>query len=163
MAAITIRWATAADIPLIRQFIADLALYERAPDQAKATDASLSAALFPPDGSRPYVECLIGELDGAPQGFALFFHNFSSWVGKPGIYLEDLFVRPEARGAGLGKRLLQRLAQIAQERGCQRIDWVVLDWNTPAIDFYKAIGARGMDDWTGYRLEGEAIGRFARS
>ncbi len=108
-------------------------------------------------GPRPYAEVVIGELEGAPQGFALFFHNFSTFEGKPGIYLEDLFVRPEARGSGLGKALLAHLAALAVERDCARLEWSVLDWNEPAIGFYKKLGARLMDEWTVMRLDGPAL------
>jgi GNAT superfamily N-acetyltransferase len=106
---------------------------------------------------------LIGEIDGEPQGFALFFHNFSTFEGRPGIYLEDLFVRPEARGSGLGKALLQRLATLAVERDCARLEWAVLDWNDPAIDFYKNLGARPMDEWTIFRVDGAALGALAEA
>ena len=112
-------------------------------------------------GRGPTAECVIGELDGVAQGFALFFHNFSTWLGKPGIYLEDLFVRPAARGAGLGKALFVHVARIALERGCERYEWSVLDWNTPAIDFYKSMGAVALDDWTTFRVTGEALARLA--
>jgi GNAT superfamily N-acetyltransferase len=113
-------------------------------------------------GDRPPFECLIGELDGAPAGFALFFQNYSTWTGKPGIYLEDLFVRPEARGRGLGKALLVHLAGIACERGCGRFEWAVLDWNRPAIEFYESLRAKPMAEWTVYRLAGDALRRLAQ-
>jgi GNAT superfamily N-acetyltransferase len=116
--------------------------------------AALRRGLF---GERPYAEVLIGEEDGAPVGFALFFHNFSTFLGRPGIYLEDLFVRPEHRGKGYGRELLQRLAEIAVERDCGRLEWAVLDWNEPAIGFYRKLGARPNDDWTVYRLAGDAL------
>ncbi len=109
---------------------------------------------------RPYAEVVIGEVDGEAQGFALFFHNFSTFEGLPGIYLEDLFVRPEARGAGLGKALLSHLAALAVERGCARLEWSVLDWNAPAIGFYEKLGARGMDEWTVMRLDGANLARL---
>ena len=112
-------------------------------------------------GPRPYAEVLIGEIDGVPQGFALFFHNFSTFEGRPGIYVEDLFVRPDARGSGLGKALLGTLAGLAVERDCARLEWSVLDWNTPAIDFYKALGATPMDEWTVYRVDGSALNNLA--
>jgi GNAT superfamily N-acetyltransferase len=118
----------------------------------------LGAKLF---GPRPYAEVIIGEVNGTAQGFALFFHNFSTFEGKPGVYLEDLFVRPEARGSGLGKALLSRLAAIAVERDCARLEWSVLDWNAPAIAFYRAIGARPMDEWTVQRLDGDALAALA--
>ncbi len=112
-------------------------------------------------GPRPFAAVLIGEIDNVAQGFALFFHNFSTFEGRPGIYLEDLFVRPDARGFGLGKALLARLAALAVERDCARLEWSVLDWNTPAIDFYKALGAVPMDEWTVYRVDGVALNNLA--
>ena len=155
---LSIRPATAGDVPLIRQLIAELADYERLAHAAVATDADLRAQLF---GERPAAEVLIGELDGEPAGFALFFHNFSTFLGKRGLYLEDLFVRPAARGAGLGKHLMAALARIAVQRDCGRFEWSVLDWNAPAIGFYRRIGAVGMDEWTVQRLEGEALHALA--
>ena len=155
---LSIRPATSADLPLIAQFIRDLADYERLAHEVRFDEAVLSERLF---GVRPYAEVLIGEVDGAAQGFALFFHNFSTFEGKPGIYLEDLFVRPEARGAGLGKAFLQRLAQLAVERDCARLEWWVLDWNEPAIRFYKALGAKPMDEWTTFRVDGDALATLA--
>jgi GNAT superfamily N-acetyltransferase len=155
---LSIRPATPADLPLIAQFIRDLAEYERLSHEVRFDDAVLADRLF---GARPYAEVLIGEIDGAPQGFALFFHNFSTFEGKPGVYLEDLFVRPEARGSGLGKALLKRLAQIAVERDCARLEWWVLDWNLPSIQFYKALGARPMDEWTVMRVDGNALKELA--
>jgi GNAT superfamily N-acetyltransferase len=113
-------------------------------------------------GGRPYAEVLIGEVAGTPQGFALFFHNFSTFEGKPGVYLEDLFVRPEARGSGLGKALLKRLAEIAIARDCARLEWWVLDWNAPAIGFYRKLGAKPMDDWTVFRVDGDALQQLAQ-
>ena len=158
---LTIRPATPEDIPLIAQLIRELADYEREPQSAIATDEDLHRNLFGEGfGNGPVAECLIGLVDGSPQGMALFFHNFSTWTGRPGIYLEDLFVRPAARGAGLGKALLVRLAQIAIERGCRRLEWAVLDWNEPAIAFYRKLGARPMSDWTVWRLDGEALERM---
>ncbi len=155
---LSIRFATADDLPLIAQFIRDLAAYEKLADEVRFDEAGLGARLF---GPRPYAEVLIGEIDGAAQGFALFFHNFSTFEGKPGIYLEDLFVRPEARGSGLGKALLKRLAALALERDCARLEWWVLDWNTPSIGFYKALGAKPMDEWTVFRVDGPALGELA--
>lgn len=155
---LSIRPATAADIPLIAQFIRDLAEYERLAHEVRFDEAVLEAKLF---GSRPYAEVLIGEIDGVAQGFALFFHNFSTFEGKPGVYLEDLFVRPEARGAGLGKALLKKLAAIALERDCARLEWSVLDWNEPAIQFYLGLGAKPMDEWTVYRVDGAALAGLA--
>lgn len=156
---LSIRSARAEDIPLIAQFIRDLAEYERLAHEVRFDEAVLQAKLF---GPRPYAEVLIGEIDGEPQGFALFFHNFSTFEGKPGIYLEDLFVRPEARGSGLGKALLKRLAALAVERDCARLEWSVLDWNEPSIQFYLVLGAKAMDEWTIYRVDGGALGELAK-
>ena len=155
---IAIRPATPDDVPLIRQLIVDLAEYERMRDAAVATDDDLRAALF---GAQPAAEVLIGEVDGAAAGFALFFHNFSTFLGKRGLYLEDLFVRPQFRGAGLGKHLMAALARLAVQRGCGRFEWSVLDWNTPSIGFYRSIGAVGMDEWTVQRLQGDALHALA--
>jgi len=151
---LSIRSATPADISLIGQFIRDLAEYEKLAHEVRFDEAVMAQKLF---GPRPFAEVLIGEIDGTPQGFALFFHNFSTFEGRPGIYLEDLFVRPDARGSGLGKALLGKLAALAVERDCARLEWSVLDWNTPAIDYYKALGARPMDEWTVYRVDGDAL------
>ena len=151
---LSIRAATPADISLIGQFIRDLAEYEKLAHEVRFDEAVMAQKLF---GPRPFAEVLIGEIDGTPQGFALFFHNFSTFEGRPRIYLEDLFVRPDARGSGLGKALLGKLAALAVERDCARLEWSVLDWNTPAIDFYKALGARPMDEWTVYRVDGDAL------
>jgi GNAT superfamily N-acetyltransferase len=151
---LSIRPAGQADLSIIAQFIRDLAEYERLAHEVRFDEAVLGDRLF---GPRPYAEVLIGELDGEPHGFALFFHNFSTFEGRPGIYLEDLFVRPEARGSGLGKALLQRLAALAVERDCARLEWSVLDWNEPAINFYKSLGAKPMDEWTIYRVDGAAL------
>lgn len=158
MSRVQVRPATRDDVPLIVQFIKDLAEYEREPQAAEATPAMIDEALF---AVRPACECLIGEVDGRPEGFALFFHNFSTWKGKRGVYLEDLFVRPSARGVGLGKALLARLAQIALERGCPRLEWNVLDWNEPALKFYRSLGAEPLDGWTIHRLSGDALSRLA--
>lgn len=157
---VTIRPATPADLPLIAQFIRDLAVYEKLSDEVRFDEATLGAKLF---GTRPYAEVVIGELDGTPQGFALFFHNFSTFEGRPGIYLEDLFVRPEARGSGLGKALLIHLAMLCTERDCARLEWSVLDWNAPAIGFYQSLGARMMDEWTVMRVDGNALTTLAAS
>lgn len=156
---ISIRSATPADIPLVLSLIRELADYERLSHAVTATEDLLHHHLF---GPRPAAECLIGELDGEPQGFALFFTNFSTFLAKPGIYLEDLYVRPAARGRGLGAALLTRLAALAVERGCGRLEWAVLDWNQPAIDFYRKLGAAPMDDWTIYRLTGDALAAAAQ-
>lgn len=151
---LSIRPATAADLPLIGELIRALAEYEKLAHEVRFDETVMGEKLF---GARPYAEVLIGEIDGAAQGFALFFHNFSTFEGRPGIYLEDLFVRPEARGSGLGKALLARLAELAVERDCARLEWSVLDWNEPAIGFYKKLGARLMDDWTVMRVDGDAL------
>jgi GNAT superfamily N-acetyltransferase len=156
-----IREATPADLHLIAGFIRELAEYERLAHAVAFDEAELGGYLF---GERPYAEVLIAQASGGePVGFALFFHNFSTFLGRPGIYLEDLFVRPSARGSGHGKALLVRLAQLALERGCGRVEWAVLNWNRPSIDFYEALGARPNDEWTVYRLSGdglEALGRI---
>ncbi|MDF2383581.1 GNAT family N-acetyltransferase [Nostoc ellipsosporum NOK] len=150
---IAIRTATPDDVPLILDLVRELAIYEREPDAVVATEAMLHDALF----ARRVAESLIAELDGRPVGFALFFHNFSTWTGKAGIYLEDLYVTPDARGAGAGKALLRHLAGIALDRDCGRFEWAVLDWNTPAIDFYRAMGAQAMEEWTVQRVTGDAL------
>ena len=157
---LTIRSATPADLPLIAQFIRDLADYEKLAHEVRFDEAKLGENLF---GARPYAEVVIGEIDGAAQGFALFFHNFSTFEGRPGIYLEDLFVRPEARGSGLGKALLAHLAGLVVERDCARLEWSVLDWNAPAIGFYQSLGAKLMDEWTVMRVDGEALTALASS
>ncbi len=149
-----IRPAVATDLPLIAQFIRDLAEYEKLAHEVRFDEAVLGERLF---GERRYAEVLIGEIDGVAQGFALFFHNFSTFEGQPGIYLEDLFVRPAARGSGLGKALLKRLAALAVERDCARLEWSVLDWNEPAIIFYQSLGAKSMDGWTINRVDGNAL------
>lgn len=154
---ISIRPAAPADLPLIAQLIRDLADYEKLAHEVRFDPAVLGSKLF---GPRPYAEVLIGELHGEPQGFALFFHNFSTFEGKPGIYLEDLFVRPAARGSGLGKVLLARLAALALERDCARLEWSVLDWNESAIGFYKKLGARLMDEWTVMRVDGADLAQL---
>ncbi|HWT42555.1 MAG TPA: GNAT family N-acetyltransferase [Sphingopyxis sp.] len=157
---LAIRSATPADLPLIAQFIRDLADYEKLAHEVRFDEAKLGEKLF---GARPYAEVVIGELDRKPQGFALFFHNFSTFEGRPGIYLEDLFVRPEARGSGLGKALLTHLAALCTERDCARLEWSVLDWNAPAIGFYQSLGARLMDEWTVMRVDGDALTSLAAS
>lgn len=151
---LSIRPAAPADLDLVIDFIRRLADYERLAHEVRLDRATLGRHLF---GDRPHAEVLIGEQDGKAQGFALFFHNFSTFEGKPGVYLEDLFVMPEARGSGLGKALLARLASIALERGCARLEWWVLDWNEPAIAFYRSLGARPMDEWTVNRVDGDAL------
>ncbi|MCA9831759.1 MAG: GNAT family N-acetyltransferase [Dehalococcoidia bacterium] len=154
-----VRPATRRDMETIIALIHGLADYEREPDAVVLDPDELAEHLF---GPHPYAEVLIAEdADDGPVGFALFFHNFSTWLGKPGIWLEDLFVKPEQRGRGHGKALLVELARIAVERGCGRVEWSVLDWNEPSIAFYKALGAVPMDEWTTYRLEGSAITQLA--
>ena len=155
---ITIRSATPHDLPLILELIQSLAEYERLRHECYATVDLLERALF---GERPYAEVIIADVDGASAGFALFFHNFSTFLAKPGIYLEDLFVRPEFRGRGIGRALLQQLAVLARERNCGRLEWAVLDWNTPAIGFYKKLGAVPQDEWTVYRVTGDALEQLA--
>jgi GNAT superfamily N-acetyltransferase len=158
---ITIRRATPADLPLIAKLIRDLADYEKLADEVRFDEAVLGQKLFGQNGGHgPYAEVVIGELAGQAQGFALFFHNFSTFEGRPGIYLEDLFVRPEARGSSLGKALLAHLAALAVERDCARLEWSVLDWNQPAIGFYQKLGARLMDDWTVMRLDGAKLAQL---
>lgn len=153
-----VREATEGDVPLILSFIRELAAYERLSHEVVATEEALRANLF---GEHRYAEVLIAEHDGAPAGFALFFHNFSTFLGKPGIYLEDLYVKPEFRGAGIGKKLLAHLARLAKERDCGRLEWWVLDWNEPSIGFYEKLGAVPMDDWTVYRISGTALEELA--
>jgi len=155
---LSIRSAVPADLPAIAQFIRDLADYEKLAHEVRFDEAALGDRLF---GPRPYAEVIIGEIDGMPQGFALFFHNFSTFEGKPGLYLEDLFVRPEARGSGLGKALLAHLAKLCVTRDCARLEWSVLDWNAPSIGFYKGLGARMMDEWTVMRVDGAALASLA--
>lgn len=153
-----IRQATEADVPLILWFIRELAEYEKLLHEVVATEEVLRQNLF---GERRYAEVVIGELDGRPISFALFFHNFSTFLAKPGLYLEDLFVKPEARGKGIGKAMLAYLAKVAKERGCGRLEWWVLDWNEPAIQFYRSIGAHPMDEWTVHRVTGDALEQLA--
>ena len=154
MARSRIREATEEDVPLILSLIRELAEYEKLSDEVVATEDGLRENLF---GERRYAEVLIAEHGGTPAGFALFFHNFSTFLGKPGIYLEDLYVKPEFRGAGIGKELLVHLARLAKRRDCGRLEWWVLDWNEPAIGFYRSVGAEPMDDWTVYRVSGSAL------
>ena len=155
-----IRTATPEDVPIILQLIHDLATYERAPDEVTATKEQLNQVLF---GPRPAAEVVLALEGNAPVGFAVFFHNFSTWLGRPGLYLEDLFVKPEERGKGYGRALLVHLANIARDRGCGRMEWAVLDWNEPAIQFYRKLGAQPMDEWTVFRLTGDGIARLAGS
>jgi GNAT superfamily N-acetyltransferase len=146
--------ATPQDVPLILQFIAELAEYEKLTHLLSATEAQLHEHLF---GARPYAEVLMLHDAGQPAGFALYFHNYSTFLAKPGLYLEDLFVRPAFRGRGHGKRLMIELAKIAVERGCGRFEWSVLDWNAPSIAFYRSLGAVGLDEWTVQRVTGQAL------
>lgn len=154
MPEIEIRPGTEDDVPLILSLIRELAEYERLSHEVVATEEMLRDSLF---GERRVAEVLIGYAGGEPAAFALFFHNFSTFLGRPGIYLEDLYVRPEFRGSGAGRALLVRLASIAGERGCGRLEWSVLDWNEPAIGFYESIGASPVSGWTVYRVTGEAL------
>ena len=149
-----IREATPADVLDILRLIKELADYEKEPDAVVTTEADLRRWVF---GDDAVASVLMAELDGRAVGLALWFRNYSTWTGQPGIYLEDLFVEPEARGSGLGKALLVELARIAVARGYARVEWAVLDWNQPSIDFYEALGARPMQEWTTYRLTGEAL------
>jgi GNAT superfamily N-acetyltransferase len=155
---ITIRAAERHEMGEVLAFIRELAVYEHLEDQVVATEADLALALF---GPHRYAEVVFACLEGKPVGFALFFHNFSTFLGKPGIYLEDLFVRPALRGRGIGKRLLAWLARSALERGCARLDWAVLDWNAPSIGFYRSLGAVAQDQWTTFRLSGAPLQRLA--
>ena len=156
----TIRSATAADTPLILEFIRGLADYEKLSHEVTATEAQLRATLFPADRA-PVAHCVLAFDGDAPAGFAIFFYNYSTFLARPGLYLEDLFVKPEFRGRGLGKALLLHLAKLANARGCGRMEWSVLDWNQPAIDFYESLGAKRMTEWTICRLTGEALARYA--
>ena len=144
-----LRTATESDLPLIQRFIHELADYEKLAHECVANEKSLRETLF---GARPYAEVIIADDGGAPAGFALFFHNFSTFLAKPGIYLEDLYVRPEMRGRGVGKALLMHLVELAKERNCGRVEWAVLNWNEDAIRFYESIGAKPQDEWTVYRI-----------
>jgi GNAT superfamily N-acetyltransferase len=158
MAEIVIRAAVREDVGTILGFIKALAVYEREPDAVEATEEALLEHGF---GAQPYFECVIAECDGAAAGFAFYFFDYSTWLGKPGLYLEDLFVDPAFRGKGIGKALLERLAGIALERGCARMKWEVLDWNEPAIEFYRAMGAEFLDAWRNVRVSGDALKRLA--
>ncbi len=155
---LSIRAVREDEVDLVMAFIRELADYERLSQQVTATPQDIRAALF---GPRPFAEAVIGCIDGEPCGFALYFHNFSTFVGKPGLYLEDLYVRPAARGRGLGSHMLAWLARLALERGCGRFEWSVLDWNEPALKVYRALGARACDDWTLHRVSGEALRTLA--
>jgi GNAT superfamily N-acetyltransferase len=157
---LNIRRANAADVPLILALIRELAVYEKLAHEVVATEERLRENLF---GAKPQAEVLIAEYNGEPAGFALFFHNFSTFLGRHGLYLEDLFVREQHRGKGIGKALLVRLAGIAVERGCGRFEWAVLDWNTPAKDFYESLGASPVPEWDIFRVTGEALRNLAQS
>src|SRR5438552_7534662 len=153
-----IRPARVEDVPIILELIRDLATYERAPDEVVATKEQLVDVLF---GERPVAEVLLAFEAETAVGFAVYFYNFSTWLGRPGLYLEDLFVNPEKRGKGYGRALLVELAKIARDRGCGRMEWAVLDWNEPAIKFYQALGAKPMNEWTVFRLTRDEIAKLA--
>ena len=155
-----IRPAVVEDVPVILELIRELATYERAPNEVTATEEQLVEVLF---GKRPAAEVLLAFERKAPVGFAVFFHNFSTWLGRPGLYLEDLFVKPEKRGKGYGRALLVDLAKIARDRGCGRMEWAVLNWNESAIKFYRALGAKPLDEWTVFRLTRDGIATLAQS
>ena len=156
---VTIRPAQSDEMGVVLGFIRELAVYERLEGQCMASEAQLATALF---GARPYAEVVFACLDGTPVGFALFFHNFSTFLGKPGLYLEDLFVRPAYRGRAIGKSLLSHLAALAVERDCGRFQWQVLDWNKPSRDFYERLGAQADAAWVNYRMTGDALRRLAQ-
>ncbi len=158
MSEIIIKVANENDVPLILSLIKELAEYEKLTHEVVATEDMLRETLF---GHKSNIEALVGYLHDKPVAFALYFHNFSTFLGRKGIYLEDLYVKPEARGKGVGQKILVHLARLAKERGCGRLEWSVLDWNTPAIEFYKKIGAKPMDEWTVYRLTGDALDELA--
>jgi len=154
-----IRTTTEADVPVILSLIRELAEYEREPNAVVATEAGLREVLF---GAKRSAEVLLALENAEAVGFAVYFYNFSTWLGRPGLYLEDLFVRPAVRGKGFGRALLERLAQIAKERGCGRMEWAVLDWNEPAIQFYRKLGAEPMNEWTVFRLTKDGIAKLAK-
>ncbi|MBL0937918.1 MAG: GNAT family N-acetyltransferase [Gemmatimonadaceae bacterium] len=157
---LVLRAAVRDDVPVIRELIEGLAEYERLRHECVATDEALLTSLF---GERPFAEVVLALWNDEVAGFALFFHNFSTFLARPGIYLEDLFVRPEQRGRGIGKALLKHLAALAVARGCGRLEWSVLDWNVDAIGFYQSLGARPQDEWTVYRVTGEALEQLAQA
>jgi GNAT superfamily N-acetyltransferase len=154
-----IRPATPADVPTILRFIRELAAYEREPDAVVSTESMIRDALF---GSPPAAQALLASIDEVPVGYALYFFNFSTWLGRPGLYLEELYVTPASRGSGIGRTLLTYLARLAVERGCGRMEWMVLDWNEPAIEFYRALGAVPLEEWTVFRLTGKTLEAVAR-
>ncbi len=156
---LVIRNAEPRDVPQILQLVRELAAYEKAPEQAVATEADLLRDGF---GPAPRYQCLMADWEGAAAGFAFYFHNYSTWQGRWGLYLEDLFVRPQHRGRGIGKALLVELARIAVREGCGRFQWQVLDWNTPAVEFYEGLGARRLEEWMTMRIDGDALERLAR-
>ena len=158
IAGLTIRTAQPLDVPVIHGFIRDLAVYERLSLEVEATEEALRETLF---GPRPFAETILAEVDREPVGFALFFHTYRTFRGRPGIYLEDLFVRPHARGRRIGRALLAHLARLAVERGCAHLEWSVLNWNEPAIRFYRGLGAKPMDEWTVYRMSGPELRNLA--
>jgi GNAT superfamily N-acetyltransferase len=160
MPQIQIEPAAPEDVPLIVTFIHELATYEKLAHEVVATEGDMNTALF---GERPVIEAVIASLDDQPVGYALFFPTFSTFLGKPGLYLEDLYVRPAARGHGVGRKLLEHLARLTVERGWGRLEWSVLDWNEPSIAFYKKMGAKPMDEWTIFRLTGESLHRLAQN
>jgi GNAT superfamily N-acetyltransferase len=155
-----IRPARVEDVPVILELIRELAAYERAPDEVTATEEQLVDVLF---GEKAVAEVLLAFEGKSPVGFAVFFHNFSTWLGRPGLYLEDLFVKPDKRGKGYGRALLVDLAKVARDRGCGRMEWAVLDWNEPAIKFYRSLGAKPMEEWTVFRLTRDGIAKLAQS
>src|SRR6266511_2996648 len=155
-----IRPARVEDVPIILELIRDLATYERAPHEVTATEEQLLDVLF---GERPAADVLLAFEEESPVGFAVYFYNFSTWLGRPGLYLEDLFVKPEKRGKGYGRALLVELAKIALDRGFCRMEWAVLNWNEPAIKFYRALGAKPMNEWTVFRLTRDGIARLAQA
>ncbi|NCC56272.1 MAG: GNAT family N-acetyltransferase [Synergistales bacterium] len=154
----TLREAAAEDVPVLLSLIRELAVYEKLTDQVTATEESMKLSLF---GIRPGAEALLGELDGEPVAYAVYFHNYSTFAGRLGLYLEDVYVKPELRGKGMGKVILSYLARLAKERGCARFEWSVLDWNEPSIRFYRSLGAVPLDGWTIFRMTGEALDRLA--
>ncbi|MCF3946123.1 GNAT family N-acetyltransferase [Acidiphilium sp. AL] len=156
---VALREATPDDVPALLGLVRDLAVYEKAPNAVEMTEALLSAALF---GETPLARAVLAEAQGKSLGFAIWFTSFSTWTGRAGLYLEDLFVAPHARGRGVGRALLRHLAREAIRLGCARLEWSVLDWNAPAITFYQSLGAEPLDEWTRYRLHGEALGRLAQ-
>jgi len=154
----TLREAAAEDVPVLLSLIRELAVYEKMADQVTATEENMKVSLF---GIRPGAEALLGELDGEPVAYAVYFHNYSTFAGRLGLYLEDVYVKPELRGKGMGKAILSYLARLAKERGCARFEWSVLDWNEPSIRFYRSLGAVSLDGWTVFRMTGEALDRLA--